>query len=57
MNEILKNKSSEEFIRDYESLSDEVYEMLSLAKRVRSFKSWPYGEKACKSKNLIRILA
>jgi len=46
MDEIVKSKSSEEFIRDYESLSDEAYEMLSLTKRVQSFKSWPYGEKA-----------
>jgi len=44
MDEIVKQKTSKEVIREYESLSAEAYEMLSLAKRVQSFRSWPYGE-------------
>ncbi len=55
MDEIVKQKTSEEVIREYESLSAEAYEMLSLAKRVQSFRSWPYGEQVCKSKRSIFI--
>ena len=48
MDEMVKPKTSEVVIREYESLSAEAYEMLCLAKRVQSFRSWPYGEQCCK---------
>jgi len=44
MNEIEKPKTSEEVIREYENIGAEAYEMLSLSKRVQSFRSWQYGE-------------
>ena len=53
MGEMVKPKTSEEVIGEYESLSAEAYEMLSLAKRVQSFRSWPYEGQVCKSKSSI----